>query len=143
MKDNVFTFHVKYISISWKNIKNSLLSFSNHLQEIILANFCIEKKNRWIHFLLKYYSSNLKLLLPHVDPSPLQTPQGSSSAVEPQVESQPEGPSSPQPQPKSTLPLQSQSPSGIPVPPQTPHSSGTADPPQVPAQSCTQKIRYY
>ena len=32
---------------------------------------------------------------------------------------------SPQPQPKSTLPLQSHSPSGFPEPPHTPHSSST------------------
>ena len=43
-------------------------------------------------------------------PSPPHTPHSSNSNVEPQALSQPDGPSSPHPHPKSTLPAQSQAP---------------------------------
>ena len=69
--------------------------------------------------------------------SPPQTPHSSFSNVEPQVLSQPDGPASPQPQPKSTLPSQSHWPSAMPVPPQIPHSSISAVPPHSPAQSAS------
>ena len=51
--------------------------------------------------------------------------------------SHPEGPASPQPQPKSIFPSQSHVPSAIPEPSHIPHSSTTAEPPHVPAQSST------
>ena len=57
--------------------------------------------------------------------SPLQTPQSSITAIDPQILSQPDGAGSPQPHPKSILPSQSHEPSGIPFPPQTPHSSSS------------------
>ena len=62
----------------------------------------------------------------HEVPSPSQTPQASNSAEPPQTPAQ-----------SSTLPSQSQSPSGMPSPSQTPHSSSTEEPPQTPAQSIT------
>jgi hypothetical protein len=49
----------------------------------------------------------------------------SNSNVEPHTLSQPEGPASPQPQPRSTFPAQSHVPSAIPSPSQTPHSSNS------------------
>ena len=55
--------------------------------------------------------------------SPPHSPQSSNTNIEPQVLSHPDGASSPQPQPKSTLPSQSQFPSAIPFPPHSPHSS--------------------
>ena len=68
-------------------------------------------------------------------PSPPHTPHSSNSKVEPHVSSHPDGPVSPQPQPRSTLSSQSHAPSGIPSPPHTPHSSTTALPPHSSAQS--------
>ena len=67
--------------------------------------------------------------------SPPHTPHSSSTKVDPQTLSQPEGPASPQPQPASTLPSQSHSPSAIPEPPHTPHSSKEDEPAGIPAQS--------
>ena len=70
-------------------------------------------------------------------PSPPHTPHSSTTAVDPHALSHPDGPASPQPQPKSTLPSQSHAPSAMPSPPHTPHSSTKEEPPHTPAQSST------
>ena len=67
--------------------------------------------------------------------SPSHTPHSSNSNVDPQTLSQPEGPACPHPQPRSTLPSQSHSPSGMPDPPQIPHSSMAEFPPKHVPQS--------
>ena len=66
--------------------------------------------------------------------SPPHTPHSSTTAVEPQALSQPDGPASPQPQPASILPSQSHAPSAIPSPPHTPHSSFSKVEPQALSQ---------
>ncbi len=66
-----------------------------------------------------------------VESSPPHSPHSSNSNVEPHVSSQPDGPGSKHPQPKSSA-----------SPPlQTPQLSSTASPPQTPAQSCTQSLK--
>ena len=54
------------------------------------------------------------------EPSPPHTPHASFSAVEPQALSQPDGPATPQPQPRSKAePLHSPAQSGVPTQPST------------------------